>query len=318
MEFLDNTATEPVTDIIVHKCRVVASFYDKSVRLYADNKIEGRVFLPDAIHKLCSHGDSIVCGSATGVVYILGPDLALLDSFSLFPGICCIKPIRPEGDTLFIGSWDSMAAIVVRNEACGRCEENRPNDVGDGHKSTKMGDGRPAYSIKFIKKTRQRISSADCGDGRIAIAFENALVVYDASFNSIFTKAVPCCINTAVLARSGIFLGLINGRILYEDFKDPDESFMFNAHAEMKEDEKILHSVNEICYDGLLYSAGSNGKIIKWDVQNKKCMATLFSAEKSVKKFICTEKFLYAIVESVIRDEAEEESISKAVYLKMN
>lgn len=344
-KILDTTITDPVTDICAYGDKIIISAYDKSLRMYANQVLFKCIYLSSVVCKICSDGTNIICGSQNGTVYVFDGCLTLIESFVLFPDV---SVMLCHANTILVGSWGKMLASVFRLVPDNLTEGNKPaaslGEVDSDDRLLDMGSEkfscpensrnsncgvkthaessfaglerqiRPKtpqlYMTEFIRVCKYSISAAASDNGKTAIAFENILKLYDSSFSEILSKTMPCNINTVVLTQQGVYMGLISGKIHFEHFTDSDESFIFNAHTETKNEEKTFHSVNQLCLNDFLYSAGSDGKIYKWNVASRRYITSVFSCGSNIKKFLIHANCLYVLPEDIL----DRSSLGRIVY----
>lgn len=312
MEALDPGIVEPVTDVCARGDTVIVSAYDRTLRVYAGQRLQRQATLPDIVYKICSSGEHIVCGSQNGTVYVLDDTLALVGSLALFPNISVILPC---GDSVLAGSWGKMLGLISRSACADACDGENSVNTGcgakDGQADPKMGSA--PYKKELVRVSRYCVTAAAvCGE-RIAVAFEKVLKIYDLSLVERLSKTMPCNINAIALTEQGMYVGLISGRIHFEHFTDSDESFIFNAHTEVQGGERVLHSVNSLYFGDFLYSAGSNGRIYRWDVAGRKCAGSVFSCGSNIRKFLIHEGWIYAILEDVL----DSKSVGRVVCTRL-
>lgn len=288
---LDRTASAPVLTL----CRLqsgdlLVSYYDSTIRLYRDNSLCRTVSLPQPIHHILFHDQSVLLFALSGTVYVSDEHLNVLYSFDTVDGVSSVVLFADE---IILGSWNRALAVVGYEPDAGK------------------------YVLRRVMVTRNRITAMACDMSRIAIGCENILLVYDRHFSVLFEKRLAANINTISMADGGVFLGLISGRIHYEPLPSgpsdgalgtdsaADEAFIFNAHVESAAASKVFHSVNSLVLRGrFLYSAGSDGKVLQWNIRDKMLSAVVHSCQVNIREFFLIGGFLYVIAEDILQQSA--------------
>ncbi|EAX92804.1 mitotic checkpoint protein, putative [Trichomonas vaginalis G3] len=89
---------------------------------------------------------------------------------------------------------------------------------------------------------------------------------------------------SCVAATKDLFaIGSFEGRVGVSDTNN--NTFTFKAHYQVEDDSKLLYSINSMCFNPQtrdLVTAGSDGKIIVWDIEMKKQRYELGPYETSI------------------------------------
>lgn len=190
---------------------------------------------------------------------------------------------------------------------------------------------RRRYRVDDVQLTKKVVTSVYTDGEYIGMASEDMVGVYNLDFQPIWQRNVECNVNCILVSNNYIYIGLINGKILCEEFRNGREKYGFNAHFQRSETEKVYHSVNYICLGmHLLYSCGTDGNILGWDLKGKKQSAVSYETIGSIRKFLIDDEYIYIIVEDIeedikeeIKEDTEEETEeefkkSRLIYKKLN
>lgn len=326
IKILDTAIESPITDIIEYKKMVLVASYDKYIRVYRKLELIHSIIIPEPIHKMTIHANYIILGAISGNIFIMDSQYRIIDTIKTIPNISCIASYA-EG--VLIGSWNTLVAILKpKQHQQTYLSENKENkqettvsdSMNDSYLNNRQtytnenkaqANENPNYVVDCIRTTKKAVSAISVQGDRFAIACENFVGIYDLEFNKIFHKEVDFNINSLLLRTEDLIIGLINGKIYREDLLDKNMSFAFNAHVEMKPNERIYHSVNQLIFGDHLYSAGSDGKIIKWDIERKKQLNTKYEGPNSIKKFIMTQDGMYIIVDDIL----DKDDVNKLFYI---
>lgn len=173
------------------------------------------------------------------------------------------------------------------------------NTIDNFEKKFMIKNMKRKYKVELIIPTRKMVTSLTSYGDLIAVACEDMIGIYDLEFLSKWNRVMECIINTVIISGEDIYMGLINGKICYDNINGKKDRYSFNAHYVVNESEKIFHSVNYICYNKYLYSSGTDGKIIGWDLVNKKQCHFKYEAPFSIKKFIIDNEYVYILTEEL-------------------
>ncbi|KAI4291433.1 hypothetical protein PAPHI01_0707 [Pancytospora philotis] len=312
---LDSSIAAAVVDCCLYADRLVLSLTDRSLCLYKGRKLQGRREMDELITRVAAAGELIACAAASGRIYMLDHNLEQVQEVG---AVALPSALAVASDMLLVGSWSKMLAGVrmpgripqsvaaAREQQGGTdCKENE----NDQHSTSTAKDGGqslgaplPECVLEFVKMANSRITALAAAGGRIAVGTERMLKVYDTEFREVLAKPVLSAVTALAFSPNGVFAGLISGKIHFESFASPDDSFLFNAHSELLADKRLFHSITHLVYDDYLYSAGTDGKICKWDTVNKTRSAVVLSSGLSIKKFLPQKAHVYALVEDLARD----------------
>ncbi|KAM0674452.1 mitotic spindle checkpoint protein Bub3 [Gurleya vavrai] len=100
-------------------------------------------------------------------------------------------------------------------------------------------------------------------------------------------KNINCLIN---FRDNGYSFGTKLGKIYIEN----ENKFAFNGHTKIIDDKKYLFSVNVLFFEKNLFSCGSDGRIIEWDITKKK-MKKVWHEGNEIKKVLINENLMYFV-----------------------
>lgn len=239
--------------------------------------------------RVCAAGETVVAVSSAGEAWLIaagadnadGPvDLTILCTFDV---ISNVSEVAIWNGRLAVGSWDGVLAVYA---LAGLTTNASPH---------------------AIIETTGKVTALAASPGMLAVACEASVCVIDTALKRIASKRLGCCATVLALSSSGVFIGLINGRVHFEHFNDPDESFIFNAHCEATADEKVFYPVTAMCVapaeagpsEGSpeLFTAGFNGRVIRWDTAGKRSKGSVLSASGAVTRFFTCNGHVYALQE---------------------
>lgn len=275
---LNATLKEGVADISGWDKNIAVASYDKTIRIYNDSNHLKTSYLPTIANKICICGEWLVAVSLAGEGFILNKDLNIVSTFVAIEGV---SGLAFYSDDLVISSWSRGVALYkfITNET-----------------------GCPSLRLEWIKTSKYRATTLVVACDRIAVGLENLLVLMDFTGKELLRKRVSHSVTALVFTECGIFIGMISGKIQFEHFTKKDESFVFNAHYEIKEDEKIFYPVTLLHYDGFLYSSGFDGRISKWDVKSKRSLGSLCRLEFKLESFLIKDEYTYIVASEMIKN----------------
>lgn len=304
---------------------VVIASCDKIVKAYANNIPVMSIELDDVIIRFTSYKDILFGFGIYKGIYIINDRFELLKK--LRSPFTIANAVYMNG--LIITSTWSKALMVFNVKNGYKGLKNLPNDPGDedpdlndiqydydyeidenlsnGKFETDILDqiSKVMENDKFIRLSRiklciKHITVVQTFNDMHLLAFEDVVKVFNESFECIFTKSFSGVVNAAILRKEGFFVGLINGKIYYESFLEPLESFVFNAHFLNNDNSRIYHSTNCLWYDDdYLYSGGSDGKICKWNVSKHCLECILLNSDMDTQQIVLSGDYIFAIFEDL-------------------
>lgn len=275
---LDKTLTFPIADFCTLNNRIVVSSYDSMLRVYSLDVLEASIPAPCVYTKLCEC-DSRLLGISytTGILSVFDSNMNNLCNMSGFTQPTILMCF---GQYVIIGTRNKEIVVLKENS---EFLENQTSFFNIVQRIDKC-------------KTPTSISS---NQNYLAIAFENTLSLFNIHFDEIFTKSYSDCISAIeFFSETTLAIGFQNGKVQIECIKDPEESFLFNSHFLCSASQKILFPVTYIKTFGTkLFSSGYEGKVIKWDLEQKRMLSTVIDFKKFIRKFLVNENTLYTLVE---------------------
>lgn len=305
---LDEKILHPVSDVVQHNNKTIVACYDGSLRAYSGNTLLSTAYLPTPITRMCSYFENVLAISMTsGLLYVFDSNLVLIDVIGKFP-----KPniIFKAGQKVVILCYSGLAYLLQ--------EKTMPLSESKGfqEKTYSIGDVEAflvqphVFEVLGMREHPKTPTSGTYYNGKVAISFENTLVITDEELKESYSKEFGSCINSVSFYDGGVLVGLISGKIHCENFCDPSESFVFNSHVDSKPDKKTFFPNTQLLYGKHLYSSGADGRIIKWDLENKKQVSTIFQGKSCVRKFVPSGSRMLILLDDIF----EMESPSKLVY----
>lgn len=303
---------------------VVVASCDKVIRAYLNNVVVNSIELEDVIIRFTSYRDILFAFGIYKGIYILNEKFEVLTKLrapftianavymngflitSTWSKALMIFDVKDgyEGLNSLRNDHVEMVAGLRRNVSQSEVavDENLSNrefgeDILD--QTSKIMEDDSVICLNKIKLCTKHITVVQTCNNMHLLAFEDVVKVFDSSFECIFTKSFSGVVNAAILKEEGFFVGLINGKIHYENFRDPFESFVFNAHFLNKDDARVYHSTNCLWYDGYLYSGGSDGKICKWNVDKRCLECVLLNSDMNVQQLVLSNGYIFAIFEDL-------------------
>jgi len=286
-ELLDPEMTGPVADAVLDNSNVFVAFFSNHIRCYTAKQhilMKSRN-IPHNPTALLIHNQLLHCGTIQGVHYVLDMELNVLKTIQLSPNIFRILPGKNFIYTLSL-----------------------PNIVSKLSYSTDTHE----YELTYSGILGASITSAAISDRYLAIATGKSIkIIKNAchcnkdgveNFDSCIEKEFSSVICSIALDRNGFYVGMLNGKIGYIDYQDDAEkSFTFNAHTSEKNGVRTFYPVHWLGIENeVLYSAGADGKVLKWDVKKRCLLEKTGVFAISVKKCAMREQdHLYIIVEDV-------------------
>ncbi|KAI5149459.1 cell cycle arrest protein BUB3 [Enteropsectra breve] len=300
---LNRNLSAGATDIAFFENRLIVAAWDSKIRVYKDKILTHTIDFEHTIHRLNAISDQLICVSCDGWIYILDREFSQITAIETKTR--AYYTLADE-NMLLVGGMDKTLSLYEK-----KTEENKENAYNTVN-----------YELKWIKECHHNITAVAMGESTflsdkkaklennsaktsiikekvIAIAFENIITIFDREFNEIFCKKTTGVINSITVSASGIFAGTSNGKIYYTDFSDKDKSYVFNAHYVSEKDCREYYPINQVFYDKFLFSAGGNGTVCKWDVEERKLVGVVMKAEQSIKRFLLEGYEVYAIVEEL-------------------
>lgn len=306
---LDERMLDPVSDVVLHNNRTIVACYDGSLKVYSGSTLLSTVCLPTPITRICSYFESVLAISMTGgLLYVFDSNLALIDVIGKFP-----EPsvIFKAGQRVAVLCYNKLV-YLLREKAAPSSESEKFQRRTYSIEDVKAFLIQPhSFEVLGAKEHSKIPTSGTYSDGRIAISFENTLVITNEELKETYSKDFSCCINSVSFYDDGILVGLINGKIHCENFSDPSESFVFNSHVDSKPGKKTFFPNTQLLYRKHLYSSGADGRIIKWDLENKRQVSTIFEGKSCVRKFVPSGNRMLVLLDDVF----EIESPSKLAYI---
>lgn len=283
MEKCRDEIKEVVSDICNYGNDLLVSTYERKLKLYAENVLKHTLDLPFAITKLCHFKDKVL-----GISYTRGILLVLDSQFRI------IDAIRGFEKAVIINSCKDKVIIATANKELFVLSEMEVFEEKIGQELHELLSGNHIFSLDLKKPIEKLPTALACDEEQIALCMENKLLKLDLEFNELFSKEYSCCINTVVFFGKGIALGLINGKIHFEDL---DDSFAFNSHVISKDATQTLFPVTQLCSTATLVSSGYDGRVISWDMQKKKQVNTLLEVKTAIRKTVVVQNGLYCLLE---------------------
>lgn len=267
---------EAISDICTFKGRLVASTYQNTLNVFEEAELKHTVDLPVALTKICQFKDKILgISHSQGLLIVLNYTLTIVDIIS---GLGRPTFIYTNNDIVVIFTLDSEM-LVLKEKEC------------------KDGAKESPFEMILRRKT-PKVPTALCfSQDRICIGLENTLSVLDNELNEILSKDYSCCINSMVFCKNNVIVGLVNGKIHFEDIQKFEESFAFNSHSSNNDGARIFYPVTQVYFDDVLFSSGYDGKVIKWDILNKKQISVIVDTSKFIRKFELCKNCLYCLIE---------------------
>lgn len=290
-----------VSDIQIYENNLIVSSYDNILRIYDKNTLEKSVKLPTPITKMCTFENYLFAISSTaGILYIFNKNYDLIDVISGYKNANIIFVFE---DSIFITTLNKKCFKLLKTEnnqnfiSENECKmEYDVNDI-----NILLNQPKLFASLKITDFEKIPTCYAYT-DNKIAFGVENILKIYDVNFNETFTKIFDCCINCLTFYENGILVGFNDGKIHCENFFDSDETFIFNAHFDSYDNKKIYYPITSLFYDKFVFSSGGNGKIIKWDLKNKKQISKILDCEEYIRKFIINKNIIVVLMDDPMND----------------
>lgn len=308
---LDENMPYPVADVLQHNSKTIVAYYDGSIKIYLGSSCLSTIHVPSPVTKMCTYFEKVLAISMTsGLLYVLDSNLALVSVIGRFP----------EPTTVFKAGQNVI--ILCHGRLVYLLKEKEMPSLGCGIPAKKIYSAEDVRMLSIQPRSFEIVkvcehhkipTSGTYSKGRIAIAFENVLVITDEELKEMYSKEFGCCISSISFYDGGILVGLINGKISCENLSDPGESFVFNSHVDSKPGKKTFFPSTHLFYEKHLYSSGADGKIIKWDIENKKQISTVFHGKASVRKFVLSEDRMIVLLDDIF----ENESLGRIAYIPL-
>ncbi|ELA41425.1 uncharacterized protein VICG_01530 [Vittaforma corneae ATCC 50505] len=265
-----------ISDICTFQDKLIVSTYQNTLKVFEEAELKHTVDLPVSLTKICQFRDKLLGISySQGLLVILNSMFTII---SIIPGFKQPTFIYSNNKIVIITTLDSEILILKEKKYQSNIEEH-------------------LFEVALRKKT-QKVSTALCFlQERICLGFESTLSVFDNKLNEVLTKDYSCCINSIASCANNLVIGLINGKIHFEDIQNFEESFAFNSHILNGKNTRIFYPVTQVYFDTFLLSSGYDGKVIKWDIANKKQTSIIIDTNKFVRKFEICRNYLYCLIE---------------------
>lgn len=307
---MDESLSHPVADILLHNGKIIVACYDGSLRVYSGSSCLSTIHLPTPITRMCTYFESVLAISmASGLLYVLDSSLALVDVIGGFP-----EPtvVFKAGQNVVVLCYSQR--IYLLKEKMPLLESKSLEKKVYSVEDVQMLSARPhSFEVLKVCEHHKVPTSGTYSDGKIAISFENVLAITDEELNVAYTKEFNCCIDSISFYDDGVLVGLINGKINCENFSDSGESFVFNSHVESRPGKKVFFPNTHLLYKKHLYSSGADGRIIRWDLENKKQVSVVFHGRTPVRKFVLSEDRVLVLLDDIL----ESKSPSRVAYIPL-
>lgn len=275
---LDKDISFPIADFSVFKNKVIVSSYDSILRVYNSNVHECSIPVHCTYTKLCEFNSNLLCISySTGVLSVFDSEMN---------NVCNMKGFKNPN---IIHTFGKYVLIATRNEEVFVLQEN----------SEFVKNQTSFFTIVNVIQRQKMPTFISSFKNLLAISFENTLCLFNENLEEIFTKSYSATISSIdFYSEFVILLGLQNGKIQIENIEDSDESFLFNSHFICSSDQKVLYPVTHLTnFNNFILSSGYEGKLIKWDLEQKRMVASILDCKKFIRKFVILEKSLYVLIE---------------------
>lgn len=256
---------ENVADICLFNSKITVSTYNATV----ETQDRAPALLPFPLTKICQLKDFLL-----GISYTNGVLVVLDEHFGV------VETHEGLEQPLFIASNGERAAVATTQGVV----IYEPQGTGVVPLQIQIGTGSLPTALDFTRD-------------KLCICHGCILSILDCDFKEIYRKEFTACINTVSLNGDRVAVGLIDGRIHYEDVQRPDEAFTFNSHMRVTGTSRLHCPVMHVELGETLLSGGYDGRVIKWDVDGKKQVLVPFECEGFVRKFVAQGNELYSVVE---------------------
>lgn len=281
----DKNIKFPVSDIISHASNLIVASYDKNIRIYSEWNLIFSIALPTPITKLFIYQEYIIGLSYTaGIIYIFNDEYILVDAISSIPNPYILIA---SDEQFIIGSINQSIYMLRKSHLSSKAaiftnlkSEYILEDLTD------ILNGHHIFEIFKESKLFKIITAGIFKFDKFYIAVEKELLMLSLNLELLSSKEFNSCITVISSSNQGILVGLLDGKIHYDNHENQKESFVFNSHIALSATNKIIYPNTHIIYDEFLFSSGADGKICQWDLEHKKKLRTIFSNDTYIRKFM--------------------------------
>lgn len=284
---------DAISDICTFQDSLLVATYNRTLEVYKGTDLQNETTLPFSLTKICPFKENILgISRAHGLLVVLNQSLEVIHAVT---GLGGISMIHTNGELVVLGTFDGEIIILRQGDLHNsNSTRNNTNTTSNNTNTTSNINKLKIYNRKHFFTQITTLSSSSHG---IAVGFQATLTLFDEQFNELFSKNYHGNISAITFCKDGLILGLINGKIHFEQFPNGEESFAFNSHASVEGDTKILYPVTQVEFDDFLFSSGYDGRVIKWDLARKRHVSTVASVDGFVRKFLISAGQMYCLVE---------------------
>lgn len=312
----------PIADICVFNGHVVASMYNRSMKIFKDAQITKEIVLPSTLTKIHAFDNQILLGISftEGTLTVLNIEFEIVDVIHGFKNAHILSSL---GDKVFVGTTDNKMMILQRNGTA-YSRTNIDTNIENKH----------MFDLISIKKSSKVLTAMCPGEKVIALGFESTLALFNLDMKEIFTKELMSCINSICFCGANLIVGTVDGKIHYENVYVFEESFIFNSHFKSQGATKVHFPVTCVYLDNgdmmqdeflnddkqpndELISVGYDGKLAKWDLKNRKLIDSVANfGELFLRKMVVENEKVYCLIENHEID--PNGNILRLIDMKMN